>query len=91
MTNALSRYLDRVRALGCLLCQRLGYSETPASLHHPRTGQGMSQKASDWCVIPLCHEHHQGDSGIHGTRSAWKQAQVDEMDLLGEVNQRLNS
>ncbi len=91
MTNALSRYLERVRALGCLLCQRLGYGETPASLHHPRTGQGMSQKASDWAQIPLCPECHTGPHGIHGDRARWKQARVDEMDLLAEVNQRLNS
>jgi hypothetical protein len=72
---------SRVAGLGCILCRYADLGETPANLHHVREGQGMSQRASDWLVIPLCREHHQGNTGIHGGKfyHHWK---MDEMDLL---------
>ena len=70
-----------VASLGCVLCEDLGLGETPANLHHVREGQGMSQRSSDWLVVPLCKEHHQGATGIHGGKfyQHWK---MDELDLL---------
>lgn len=52
--------------LGCVLCRRLGWGETPAQLHHPRTGVGAARRAPHSEVIPLCPEHHTGKTGIHG-------------------------
>ena len=78
---------SRVAAIGCILCRRLGYGETPASLHHIREGQGMSQRASDYLVIPLCREHHQGDTGFHGLgeREFERRYKTTELDLLADV------
>lgn len=64
-----------------MACRLLGYGETPASLHHVREGQGMAQRASDWLVIPLCKEHHQGKHGIHG-HGFEAMTKLTEMDLL---------
>ena len=33
------------------------------TLHHVATGSG---KRDDWACVPLCEEHHQGGSGLHG-------------------------
>lgn len=77
-------YKDRAAALGCMACRLLGYGETPASLHHVREDQGMSQRASDWLVIPLCKEHHQGKNGIHG-HGFESLTKLTEMDLLAET------
>lgn len=41
----------------------------------------MSQRASDWLVVPLCQEHHQGKTGIHSGRF-YHLFKRDEMDLL---------
>ncbi len=76
-------YKSLVAALGCLICQ------APACLHHVREGQGMSQRASDWLVVPLCREHHQGKSGIHGGKF-YQHFKMDEMDLLAMVIERVN-
>ena len=75
------RHMDRVAALGCLLCGQ------PAQLHHVREGQGMSQRASNFLVVPLCPEHHQGASGLHGlgSRGFERRYRMDEMDLLALV------
>lgn len=72
---------SKVAGLGCVLCRHLYFGDTPATLHHVREGQGMSQRASDWLVIPLCKEHHQGSTGIHGGRF-YQLFKMDEMDLL---------
>lgn len=72
---------SKVAWLGCILCRHLDLGETPASLHHVREGQGMSQRASDWLVVPLCKEHHQGRTGVHGGQF-YQLYKLDELDLL---------
>jgi hypothetical protein len=70
---------DRVAALGCMVCGQ------PATLHHPRMGQGKGQRASDWLVVPLCREHHQGAYGIESPRSFYLHYKLDEVDLLART------
>lgn len=89
MKNADKSHLSRVASLGCGLCRRIGYGETPAEIHHPREGQGMAQRGSNWLAIGLCPEHHRGPHGIHGDRQAFKDARVDEMDLLADTLEQL--
>lgn len=74
--------MGRVAALGCALCNKLGYGPTPAQVHHIREGQGMSQRASNFLTIPLCPDHHTGPQGWHGDRRAFKLAGEDEVSLL---------
>lgn len=84
-TTAERRHMSSVASLGCALCRRLGYGETPAQVHHIREGQGMSQRAQNWLTIPLCQPHHVGTHGIHGDRADFKNAGVDELDLLSDT------
>lgn len=91
MTKAEREYVGRVAALGCLVCDALGYGQTPAEVHHVREGQGASQRASNWLAVPLCPEHHRGSRGLHGDRSDLRMVKMDEMDLLAETIRRLNA
>ena len=79
------RYMARVRELPCFVCGK----SAPSSAHHIRAGMGKSQKASDFLTIPLCREHHQGKSGIHGDRSAWYLRKLDEWDGVADTIRRL--
>lgn len=83
--------MDRVAQLGCILCRLLEMEQqSKTDLHHIREGQGMAQRASNWLVIPLCHDGcHQGRNGIHGDRSLLRIAKVDEFDLLAATLERL--
>jgi hypothetical protein len=83
--TAAKRHLARVASLGCALCKRIGYDDTPSEVHHLRDGAGMQQRASDWLTMPLCPEHHRGSRGVHGDRSALRQANVTELDLLADT------
>lgn len=82
------RHKDKVADLGCIVCRHLGLGKTPACLHHPREGQGRGQRASDWLVIPLCQEHHQGKTGVHGSEF-YQRFKLDEWDLLAMVIQEV--
>jgi hypothetical protein len=93
MTRAESRYLGKVARLGCAICNLLGFevADVQPEIHHVRTGQGMSQRASNFLAIPLCPEHHRGSHGIHGDKAVLHQLKCDEMDLLVWVISRTQS
>jgi hypothetical protein len=86
--------LNKIAELGCILCAtQLGFEGTPAELHHVRR---YGTKRSTSPVLPLCPEHHRGNSGIHGLGAkgfenkwgitqAWLLEQVDKR--LGKVNE----
>lgn len=83
-------YLSEIRSMRCALCSILGVEQTSRTdAHHPRFAAGMSQRASDFLAIPLCHETcHQGPNGIHGDRALLKIAKVEEPELLAWTIQR---
>ena len=80
-------------ALGCMVCRRMGYEGTPAEIHHPRRGTGLGQRASHYDAVPLCPEHHRGNTGIHGlgTKGFPKKWGFDESDLLDDVKMLLGN
>lgn len=84
-------HMGRVAALGCILCQHLGYGETPAEVHHPRTGAGMGRRADHTDGVPLCVEHHRGDTGLHGLgRKAFEREYgITELDLIALTKKKL--
>ena len=63
MTKDERKYCDKIARLGCSLCRHLEYGETPAEIHHLRRYGGKRSLAE---VIPLCPEHHRGNTGLHG-------------------------
>lgn len=84
-TVAEKAWMSNVADLGCLICG------SPAELHHVREGQGMAQRASNYLVVPLCPVHHRDQQlGIHSA-NFYRMTRRDEMSLLAEVIERLNS
>ncbi|MGC4125041.1 Ref family recombination enhancement nuclease [Enterobacter sp.] len=81
-------HLFRVAGLGCIVCKNLGHEDTPAEIHHIRTGCGTGQRADNFCVIPLCHIHHRtGGHGVavHAGRQTWENNFGTETELLVQV------
>ena len=85
-------HLNQVASLGCLLCKHLSLGNSPAQIHHIREGQGMSQRASNFLVVPLCPEHHTGNSGLHGLgeRGFYTRYKLSELDLLAMTIEELH-
>ena len=86
MTARLAKeHLGRVKQLPCVLCAHIyGDVVYGVDAHHIREGQGASQRASDFLTVPLCKEHHQGDTGVHGlgTKAFYMRYKLTELDLL---------
>lgn len=87
MTKDERKHLSKVAALGCVVCLRLGYEDTPAEIHHLRTGTGGGRRSSHYDAIPVCPEHHRGATGFHGlgTKGFPKHYGFTEADLLYDV------
>lgn len=90
MTQKEEKHLERVAALGCVICREIGVGYVPAEVHHIRTGQGMAQRAGHWLSLPLCPDCHRGPKGIHGDRSLLRMLKMTELDLLDLTLERLN-
>lgn len=85
-------HLSRVAALGCLACKNLGFEDTPAEIHHPRTGAGMGQRSPHSSAIPLCPTHHRtGGPGvaIHAGQKTLEAIHGTETELLAQVRELL--
>lgn len=80
-----------VAELGCIVCRRMGYSDSPAEIHHLRAGTGAGRRSSHRDVIPLCPEHHRGKTGLHGlgTKGFARHWGFDEQDLLQQTSSLL--
>lgn len=89
-TAAEKRHMARAKKLGCALCEHLGLGETPAEIHHARTKVGWGRDGHT-SVIPLCPEHHRGNTGIHAMGRSQFAAMygISEIDLLTSVNESL--
>lgn len=80
----------RLATLGCMACRRLfSINDGPVELHHRRSG-GWG-KGDYKTLIPLCYEHHRGDTGVHGlgTKGFAKRYGFDQQDLLDDALQLL--
>lgn len=86
------QHYDKVAQQGCVICSEYLGIETPqVELHHIREGQGQSQKASCYEVLPLCVLHHRlGGYGVayHAGRDEWVKNFDLESNILTIVNER---
>lgn len=86
MSKAEENHKDRVAQLPCVVClYKLDIITKPVSVHH------VTVPADDFAVAPLCPEHHQGPTGVHGLHRRgfemmWK---LGEIDLLSLTNRAL--
>ena len=81
------QHMSKVAALGCIACRKIGFYDTPAEIHHIRSGMGIGQRNSHYMTIPLCAEHHRhGENAIHRSKRNFELRFGTEMELLEEVN-----
>lgn len=83
-------YMGRVARVPCVLCEVLGFHGVSAEVHHVRSGQGASQRASDYLTVALCPECHRGPMGLHGDRTLMRMAKLEELDLLALTIERVD-
>lgn len=86
-----TKHKERVARLGCAVCFRLygPHEPGPVELHHLRGG-GWG-KGDYKTLIPLCIEHHRGNTGVHGlgVKGFDKHYGFSQKDLLEWVLKKL--
>lgn len=56
--------------------------------HHPEV-EGKNLKCSDYRVVPLCYEHHLGQTGVHQNKKTfWEDHGIDIEAVINELNRR---
>jgi hypothetical protein len=81
--------LNKIAELGCILCSEvLGIEGSPSELHHVRR---FGTKRATSPILPLCPEHHRGNSGVHGlgTKGFEDKWGITYEELLERVSQKL--
>jgi hypothetical protein len=79
LTPKQREHLERVRLLGCSVCDAPG----PSEAHHIKQGQ-------QYTAVALCADCHRGSVlGLHGQRRAWAVRKMDETDALAKTVERL--
>jgi len=86
MSAESKRHMNRIAQMPCAICGAFG-----VHVHHIRTGIGMGRRASDFDTLPLCPEHHQGMTGIHGMgRKAFERHHgITELELLARTKEAM--
>ncbi len=83
------RFQDRVRALGCIVCQGEGV-DSPAEIHHLLSG---SRRIGEDSVLGLCQIHHRGQVNTpemvsrHPWRREFEARYGTEAELLEKTQQ----
>ena len=88
-TKEEQKHMDRVRALGCIVCLNNGYPNTPAEIHHIIDGERSHMK-----VLPLCAIHHRNGShnppiSRHPNKKRFEEAYGTEEELLEQIGRLL--
>lgn len=93
MTKEEKTHKQNLARLGCMVCRRLYDIRTGGvELHHLRKGMGWG-KGDYTTLIPLCYEHHRGNSGVHGlgTKGFEKRYGFTEANLLEDALELLKT
>ena len=94
-TKEEKEHMSKVADIGCIVCRNNGIYTRDVELHHIRAGYGVSQRASNYEVIPLCRIHYktglEADRtgkrhfGYHESPKDFEIAYGKEEDLLKQV------
>lgn len=82
-TKKEKEHMSRVAGLGCIICTKMGFPDSPAELHHIKDKTGMGKKASNFEVIPLCPNHHRhGKEAYHYSPQSFTSKWGTQRELL---------
>ena len=85
-SNKEKLHMSIVAGLGCLICNKMGFPDSPAELHHIKDKTGMGRKASNFEVIPLCPRHHRhGVAAYHYRPTSFTKKLGTQKELLNET------
>jgi hypothetical protein len=86
MKKAEKEHLRKVAELGCIICRKMGYPDSPAEIHHIKKGV-MSKRSTHFETIPLCPYHHRtSNEAYHFNSKTFTEKWGTQEQLLEETN-----
>jgi len=88
--NEIKLHLAIVAELGCIICYKMGYQDTPAEIHHIQEKYMMGKKSDYLETIPLCPYHHRtSNESYHYSPKAFTEKWGTQKELLQETKDML--
>jgi hypothetical protein len=83
-------HLKRVRSLKCVVCERMGMVQQGKTFANHV--ESVRDEASDYAVVAVCYDHHQGPLGIHGLsrRGFEMRYRLTDIDLVALTIRQLD-
>lgn len=78
----LEEWKELIHGLPCVVCWlQTGEKRFGVEAHHL---ESVRDSLSDWLEVPLCADHHQGPSGVHGLhrRAFALRYNLDDLSLV---------
>lgn len=66
MSKTAPSTLSKIAELGCCVFRKIGYPGTLAEFHIFSIKQSKNSTKRVEAVLPICCDHHRGETGIHG-------------------------
>ena len=86
-----SEYLSKLADLGCIICKKMGFPNSPAEIHHINEGR-IGKRASFRKCLPLCPNHHRnGIESYHYSPKRFSAKWGSQKELLQEVLTYVNN
>ena len=80
-----SEYLSKLANLGCIICKKMGFPNSPAEIHHINEGR-IGKRANFRMCLPLCPNHHRnGIESYHYSPKRFSAKWGSQKDLLTET------
>ena len=75
------KHMERVASIGCIVCRKLGFYDTPAEIHHIRNKTGMGKRSN----------HRNSNESYHYSPKKFENRFGSQIKLLQEVLDILGS
>ena len=75
-------YYEKLVSLGCIICKKMGFPNSPAEIHHINEGR-IGKRASFRKCLPLCPNHHRnGPESYHYSPKNFNKKWGSQKELL---------
>ena len=75
-------HLSKIASLGCIICKKMGFLDSPAEIHHINEGR-IGKRADFNKTLPLCPNHHRnGSESYHYSPKKFNKKWGTQKELL---------
>jgi hypothetical protein len=92
MTKSEKEENNRIVALGCIVCRRMGIYSVPEIHHHRKLATSKKRKLAP--KVPLCHAHHNGHVygvSLHAGEKQFEQNFGSVLEMVEETKRLLKN